>query len=70
VSFEELGVDSYRLSIAWPRIFPQEGVYNEEGMNFYKSLISALLKAGIKPMETLYDRDLPRNCKEQILIIN
>ncbi|WP_017380502.1 GH1 family beta-glucosidase [Paenisporosarcina sp. TG-14] len=56
---KELGVDSYRFSIAWPRIFPQEGVYNEEGMNFYKSLLVELLEAGIKPMVTLYHWDLP-----------
>ena len=56
---KELGVDSYRFSIAWPRVFPKDGVYNEEGMNFYKSLIASLLEAGIKPMVTLYHWDLP-----------
>ncbi|RNA66650.1 GH1 family beta-glucosidase [Alteribacter keqinensis] len=56
---KELGVESYRFSIAWPRIFPQEGVYNEEGMVFYRSLIQELKKAGIKPMATLYHWDLP-----------
>ncbi|TDL31103.1 beta-glucosidase [Jeotgalibacillus sp. S-D1] len=56
---KELGVDSYRFSIAWPRIFPEEGVYNEEGMDFYRSLLDELLKAGIKPVVTLYHWDLP-----------
>ena len=27
----ELGVDCYRLSIAWPRIFPAQGKYNPKG---------------------------------------
>ncbi|SDY04329.1 beta-glucosidase [Evansella caseinilytica] len=56
---KELGVDSYRFSIAWPRIFPEEGVYNKEGMNFYKSLLKKLTEAGIQPMVTLYHWDLP-----------
>ncbi|PYZ96397.1 beta-glucosidase [Alteribacter lacisalsi] len=56
---KELGVESYRFSIAWPRIFPEQGVYNEEGMNFYRSLIEELKTAGIKPVVTLYHWDLP-----------
>ncbi|WP_413376511.1 GH1 family beta-glucosidase [Alkalihalobacillus sp. 1P02AB] len=56
---KELGVDSYRFSIAWPRIFPEQGLYNEEGMNFYKSLLKKLCEAGIKPVATLYHWDLP-----------
>ncbi|TMW70933.1 GH1 family beta-glucosidase [Alteribacter natronophilus] len=56
---KELGVESYRFSIAWPRIFPEQGVYNEDGMNFYRSLIKELQEAGIKPVVTLYHWDLP-----------
>ncbi|WP_078551711.1 GH1 family beta-glucosidase [Bacillus alkalicellulosilyticus] len=56
---KELGVDSYRFSIAWPRIFPEKGIYNEEGMLFYKQLIHELNEAGIKPFPTLYHWDLP-----------
>ncbi|GGF36159.1 beta-glucosidase [Halobacillus andaensis] len=56
---KELGVDSYRFSIAWPRIFPEEGVYNEEGMDFYRSLVKELRAAGIQPKATLYHWDLP-----------
>ena len=62
---KELGVDSYRFSIAWPRIFPEQGVYNEEGMKFYKDLVSKLLEAGIKPMATIYHWDLPMWAHEQ-----
>ncbi|WP_026691335.1 GH1 family beta-glucosidase [Alteribacter aurantiacus] len=56
---KELGVGSYRFSIAWPRIFPEQGVYNEEGMDFYRSIIQELIKQGIKPVVTLYHWDLP-----------
>ncbi|KGP73280.1 GH1 family beta-glucosidase [Pontibacillus yanchengensis] len=55
-----LGVDSYRFSIAWPRIFPSEGQYNPEGMEFYKKLAKKLNDAGIKPFVTLYHWDMPK----------
>lgn len=57
---KDLGVDSYRFSIAWPRIFPQNGVYNPEGMDFYKRLLSELKASGIKTAVTLYHWDLPQ----------
>lgn len=60
-----LGVDSYRFSIAWPRIFPEQGQYNEAGMNFYKKLIFLLNENGIKPAVTLYHWDLPMWAHEQ-----
>lgn len=56
---KELGVDSYRFSIAWPRIFPEKGKYNSKGMDFYKRLIKTLKESKIKPAVTLYHWDLP-----------
>jgi beta-glucosidase len=60
-----LGVDSYRFSIAWPRIFPEQGKYNPAGMAFYKKLIKRLIENGIKPSVTLYHWDLPVWAHEQ-----
>lgn len=57
---KELGVDSYRLSIAWPRIFPEAGKYNQKGMEFYKNLLTELKQKGIKAAVTLYHWDLPQ----------
>ena len=57
---KELGVDSYRLSIAWPRIFPAQGVYNPKGMDFYKDVLTELKLKGIKTAVTLYHWDLPQ----------
>jgi len=56
---KEMGVDSYRFSIAWPRIFPAYGTYNPKGMEFYKNLIHELQENGIEPVVTLYHWDLP-----------
>jgi len=56
---KEIGTDAYRFSISWPRIFPEKGSYNPEGMGFYKKLVYELNKKDIKPVATLYHWDLP-----------
>lgn len=56
---KELGVDSYRLSISWPRIFPAYGVINPEGVRFYRSILQELKDKGIKANVTLFHWDLP-----------
>lgn len=56
---KELGLKSYRFSVSWSRIIPQEGTVNEEGLQFYSDLVDALLEAGIEPLVTLYHWDLP-----------
>ncbi|MBU3142008.1 GH1 family beta-glucosidase [Clostridium sp. CF012] len=57
---KEIGVDSYRLSISWPRIFPSKGEYNPEGIKFYKDIIRELKEKEIIPALTLYHWDLPQ----------
>jgi beta-glucosidase len=57
----DLGVDSYRLSVAWPRIQPQgRGPANQAGLAFYDRLVDSLLERGIVPAVTLYHWDLPQ----------
>lgn len=57
----DLGVDSYRLSVAMPRVMPTEdGPVNEEGLDYYERVVDALLAKGIKPTVTLYHWDLPQ----------
>jgi beta-glucosidase len=57
----DLGVDSYRFSVAWPRIQPEgRGAANPAGLAFYDRLVDTLLEQGIAPALTLYHWDLPQ----------
>jgi beta-glucosidase len=56
-----LGVRHYRLSIAWPRIYPKgAGALNQAGLDFYHRLFAAMAENGITPWVTLYHWDLPQ----------
>ena len=56
----ELGVNSYRFSIAWPRVQPDgAGAVNRAGLDHYARMVDDLLAAGIEPFPTLYHWDLP-----------
>ncbi|ASJ73026.1 GH1 family beta-glucosidase [Granulosicoccus antarcticus] len=57
----ELGVDAYRFSISWPRLYPQGGgQLNQRGLSFYDRLIDGCLERGLQAYPTLYHWDLPQ----------
>jgi beta-glucosidase len=59
-----LGLGAYRFSVAWPRVRPDGGAVNPQGMAFYDRLVDTLLQHGITPWLTLYHWDLPQKLEE------
>jgi beta-glucosidase len=51
---KELGVNSYRFSLAWNKIEPEHGKINENALQHYDDLINELLANNIEPMITLH----------------
>jgi beta-glucosidase len=58
---KNLGVSTYRMSIAWSRIFPEgRRAPNQKGVDYYNRVIDGLLAAGIQPYVTMFHWDLPQ----------
>ena len=61
-----LGIKNYRLSLAWPRIYPHgDGAVNQRGLDFYQRLIDTLLKHDITPWVTMFHWDLPQALEDR-----
>ncbi|XP_025830274.1 myrosinase 1-like isoform X1 [Agrilus planipennis] len=61
-----LGVDFYRFSLSWSRIFPSGHPYNVnyEGVNHYNKILNLLVANNISAMVTLFHWDLPQRLME------
>ena len=61
-----IGLNAYRFSIAWPRIFSARGAApNQAGLDFYSRLVDGMLERGLQPWVTLYHWDLPQYLQDQ-----
>ena len=63
----EMGMNSFRLSIAWTRIYPtgEEEKPNEEGLAFYDRVFDEMKKHGIEPLVTLCHYETPLYLSEK-----
>ena len=59
--FGEMGFKTYRMSLAWSRIYPNgdELEPNEEGLKFYEDVFKECHKYGIEPLVTITHFDCP-----------
>ena len=63
---QSLGLETYRFSVAWPRVVPEgRGAVNRIGLDFYSRLVDGLLERGITPVATLYHLDLPQVLEDE-----
>ncbi|MBZ5735453.1 family 1 glycosylhydrolase [Nocardioides sp. TRM66260-LWL] len=61
-----LGVPAYRFSVSWARVQPGgAGPLSAAGLDHYERLVDALLAAGVDPMVTLHQWDLPAELDER-----
>lgn len=56
---KKMNLNSFRFSIEWSRIEPEEGVWNAKEIEHYRQYIAALKKRGIEPIVTLYHWTVP-----------
>jgi beta-glucosidase len=56
---QNLGVNSYRMSLSWSKICPKKGVYDTSVLNHYSAVIDSLLAKNIIPNITLHHFDEP-----------
>lgn len=56
---KDLGLNSYRFSVDWSRIEPQEGVFDEVALEYYLHFVKKLKLNNIEPFVTLWHWPLP-----------
>lgn len=63
----EMGFKTFRISIAWTRIFPKgdESEPNEAGLKFYEDVFKEMKKYDIEPLVTITHFDMPIHLIEE-----
>jgi beta-glucosidase len=56
----QLGLNSFRFSIEWARIEPQNGAFDEDAINHYRDVLAACHENGITPIVTLHHASSPK----------
>ncbi len=56
----DLGLNSYRFSIEWSRVEPEEGRWDDQAFEWYEQLIAECEKRGLMPMLTLHHFTSPQ----------
>ena len=55
-----MGLNSYRFSLEWPRIEPEEGHFSKAMLDHYKAMIEGCRERGLRPIVTFNHYTAPR----------
>ncbi len=61
----KLGCTAFRFSIAWSRIEPKPGQFNQEAFEHYESLIEKIISCGMQPILTLHHFTWPVHVQDR-----
>lgn len=56
---KKMNMNSWRFSIEWSRIEPEEGAWNAEAIEHYRTYLQTLQKIGIEPVVTFWHWTVP-----------
>jgi beta-glucosidase len=56
----ELGLDTYRFSVEWARVEPEEGLVSNAALDHYRRVCEGLLERGVAPTVTFHHFTTPR----------
>ncbi|MFF3402998.1 glycoside hydrolase family 1 protein [Streptomyces sp. NPDC002659] len=56
----DLGFNTYRFSLEWARIEPEQGFVSRAALDHYRRMVTACHEAGLTPMVTLHHFTVPR----------
>ena len=56
---KKLNLNSFRFGIEWSRLEPEEGVWDEEAIEHYRSYITELKKRDLEPMLNIWHWTMP-----------
>ena len=56
---KSLGLNTFRISIEWARIEPEQGLWDHEAIDHYKEMINAMRERGLMPVISLNHATLP-----------
>jgi hypothetical protein len=62
---QELGCKAFRFSLAWSRLEPKPGQFNDEVFAHYRRLIETIRAAGMEPIMTLHHFTWPIHVEER-----
>ena len=57
---KNLGMNTFRMSLEWSRIEPQQGVFSASATAYYREYLQQLINRGLKPSVTLWHFSLPQ----------